>query len=189
MRLFGVQRVIGVVVVLSGIVMVPPLIISLVANDGIAAAFLESLGASTIAGLALWLPVRKVHDELRLRDGFLITSATWILVSLTCALPFMLGPPHLTLVDAYFESTSGLTTTGATVIVGLDSLPKSMLFYRQSLCFLGGMGIVILAVAPARWRTGSAAWTCSMRWDTPSPPWRLAASPATTPASAISSRR
>ena len=147
MRVFAVQRIIGVVIALSGVIMLPPLGLSLLFDDGLAVVFLESAGASAIAGLALWLPVRQARDELRLRDGFLITSATWILVSLTCALPFMWAPPNLGFADAYFESVSGLTTTGATVIIGLDALPKSMLFYRQSLCFLGGMGIVVLAVA------------------------------------------
>jgi trk system potassium uptake protein TrkH len=85
--------------------------------------------------------------ELRVRDGFLVVTATWLLVSAACALPFMLGPTQLSFARAYFESASGLTTTGATVLSGLDSLPQSLLFYRQSLCFLGGMGIVILAVA------------------------------------------
>jgi trk system potassium uptake protein TrkH len=89
----------------------------------------------------------QAREELRLRDGFLVTTLTWVLVGATSAVPFMLGPTGMSLTDAYFEATSGLTTTGATVYVGLDRLPPSLLFYRQSLQFLGGMGIVILAVA------------------------------------------
>ncbi|MEO5738127.1 MAG: TrkH family potassium uptake protein, partial [Variovorax sp.] len=110
-------------------------------------AFLDSLVVIAAVGMVLWYPVRHSVYELRLRDGFLITAALWIIASLVTALPFMLMAPHLSFVDAVFESTSGLTTTGATVISGLDELPRSLLFYRQLLQFFGGMGIVILAVA------------------------------------------
>jgi len=95
----------------------------------------------------LWWPARDANCDLRLRDGFLITTAIWIIASLVTAIPFMLAAPHLSYTDAVFEATSGLTTTGASVITGLDALPMSVLFYRQSLNSLGGMGIVILAVA------------------------------------------
>jgi len=79
-------------------------------------------------GLVLWLPVRHIDYQLRLRDGFLIVSLTWFLASLVSALPFMYAPPFLSLADAMFEASSGLTTTGATIITGLDTLPKSVLF-------------------------------------------------------------
>jgi trk system potassium uptake protein TrkH len=147
MRFFAIQRIIGVVLALSAIIMLPPAGLSWWFDDGIGMAFVESFLISVGAGLLLWWPVRRYREELRLRDGFLVTTATWALVSLICALPFVLGPTKLSMTDAYFESVSGLTTTGATVIVGLDALPQSLLFYRQSLCFLGGMGIVILAIA------------------------------------------
>ena len=75
MRLLAVQRVIGAVVALSGAFMLPPLGLSLLFEDGIEAAFLESMAISVVAGLALWLPVRKVRTDLRLRDGFIVTTA------------------------------------------------------------------------------------------------------------------
>ncbi|MGK0501042.1 MAG: trk system potassium uptake protein TrkH, partial [Oceanicoccus sp.] len=84
----------------------------------------------------------------RTRDGFLITSLFWTVLGLFGALPFILTPnPDLSVSDAVFESISGLTTTGATVITGLDYLPKSILFYRQQLQWLGGIGIIVIAVA------------------------------------------
>ncbi len=147
MRVFVVQRILGVIVALAGVLMLPPLAISLWLGDGAAAAFAESFGVCLVAGLALWLPVRAARGELRLRDGFLVTSLAWIVVSFFCALPFLWAEPRLGLADAYFESASGLTTTGATVIVGLDALPKSVLFFRQSLHFYGGLGIIVLAIA------------------------------------------
>lgn len=101
-----------------------------------------------VIGLFCWLPARAYRQELRLRDGFIVVVLFWTALSLVSALPFMLAPqPHMSFTNAVFESVSGFTTTGATVIVGLDQLPQSILYYRQQLQFLGGMGIVVLAVA------------------------------------------
>src|SRR5918993_2871931 len=146
-RLQAMQRIFGAIIALSSLVTVPPLLIAWLLGEPTQAAFLDSLLFIATLGLLLWYPVRRVHYDLRLRDGFLLTAALWVIASLVTAIPFMLAPPHLSFTNAVFESTSGLTTTGATVIFGLDALPRSMLFYRQSLHFLGGMGIVILAVA------------------------------------------
>ena len=143
----AMQRIFGAIIALSSLVTVPPLLIAWWLGEPTQAAFLDSLLFIAAFGLILWYPVRRVEYDLRLRDGFLITAALWIIASLVTSVPFMLAAPHLTFTNAVFESTSGLTTTGATVIHGLDTLPLSMLFYRQSLNFLGGMGIVILAVA------------------------------------------
>ena len=146
-RMSAMQRVFGAIVALSSLVTVPPLLLAWWWHEPTLAAFLDSFLLIAAIGLVLWYPARHAEYELRLRDGFLITAALWIIASLVTALPFMLTAPHLRFVDAVFEATSGLTTTGATVITGLDALPRSLLFYRQSLQFVGGMGIVILAVA------------------------------------------
>jgi trk system potassium uptake protein TrkH len=99
-------------------------------------------------GLLAWLPVRKIRHELRLQDGFVIVALFWGVLSLIGSLPFMLSEqPHMSLTDSFFESISGLTTTGATVITNLDEMPKAILYYRQQLQWLGGMGIIVLAVA------------------------------------------
>ena len=143
----AMQRIFGAIIALSSLVAVPPLLIAWLLGEHTQGAFLDSFLFIATFGLVLWYPVRRVEYDLRLRDGFLITAALWSIASLVTALPFMLAAPHLSFTNAVFESTSGLTTTGATVITGLDALPRSMLFYRQSLHFLGGMGIVILAVA------------------------------------------
>jgi trk system potassium uptake protein TrkH len=140
------QRIVGAIVALSSLIALPSLLIALALGEPTVPAFVESMLPGVI-GLLLWWPVRTVEYELRLRDGFLITTAIWVIASMVTALPFMLAEPYLSFADAVFESTSGLTTTGATTIVGLDGLSASLLFYRQSLNFLGGMGIVILAVA------------------------------------------
>lgn len=141
------RRIFGAIVGLSSLISLPPLAMALALGEATTQAFVDTFLIAAIAGFALWWPVRHVRYELRLRDGFLITAGTWVLAILVTAIPFTLGEPFLSYTDAVFEAASGLTTTGATVIVGLDVLPKSMLFYRASLCYLGGMGIVILAVA------------------------------------------
>lgn len=146
-RVLAMQRIFGAIIALCSLITVPPLLIAQVLDEGSKIAFLDSFLIIGGGGLALWYPARNAVYEMRLRDGFLITAAIWVLASLVAAIPFTLAAPNLSYTDAVFEAASGLTTTGATVIVGLDDLPRSMLFYRQSLQFLGGMGIVILAVA------------------------------------------
>ena len=146
-RVQAMRRVFGAIIGLSSLISLPPLVMALVLGEATVQAFLDTFLIAALVGFALWWPVRHVRYDLRLRDGFLITAGTWVLAILVTAIPFNLGPPFLSYTDAVFEAASGLTTTGATVIVGLDDLPKSMLFFRASLCYLGGMGIVILAVA------------------------------------------
>jgi trk system potassium uptake protein len=147
LRLQAMLRILGAIIAASSLISLPPLLIALALDENTSAAFLESMATPGIIGLLLWWPVRHVRYELRLRDSFLITTAIWIIASLITALPFTLAAPYLSYTDAVFESASGLTTTGATTIIGLDALPRSMLFFRQSLNFYGGMGIVILAIA------------------------------------------
>ena len=146
-RIQAIRRIFGAIVGLSSLISLPPLALALAWQEDTAAAFLDSFLIAAVVGFVLWWPVRHVRYELRLRDGFLITAGTWILAILVTSIPFSLGPPYLSFTDAVFEATSGLTTTGATVIVGLDDLPRSILFFRSLLCYFGGMGIVILAVA------------------------------------------
>jgi trk system potassium uptake protein TrkH len=147
MRLRAILRILGVIVGLTSLSKLPSAVLALVLDEPTVHAYFSSFLLSGAIGLMLYWPNRLVHYDLRLRDGFLIVTFTWVAASLVSALPLWMGPPNLSFADAVFEATSGLTTTGATVIVGLDALPKSVLLYRQVLQFLGGMGIVILAVA------------------------------------------
>ena len=148
MRLAVIQRITGLLLMMFSITMLPPAAIALYFNDSGFAAFTAGFGITFLAGLFMWLPVRSRVEDLRLRDGFLIVAAFWIGLGSCGAIPLLLlESPSLTFTDAMFESMSGLTTTGATVLTGLDDMPKSLLYYRQQLQWLGGMGIIVLAVA------------------------------------------
>jgi trk system potassium uptake protein TrkH len=143
-----IARILGLLLMLFSLTMLVPLFVSIFYQDGAHLVFLTGFAITLSSGLAMWAPVRNKHEELRHRDGFLITSLFWIVLGLFGSLPFLLSAtPNLTITDAVFESISGLTTTGATVITGLDYLPKSILYYRQQLQWLGGIGIIVIAVA------------------------------------------
>jgi trk system potassium uptake protein TrkH len=142
------QRILGLLLMLFSVTMLTPLFISLIYPGEAWPAFVQSFAVTLATGLLIWLPVRTVRRELRLRDGFVVVASFWIVLGLFGALPFYLSPsPEMSPTDAIFESMSGLTTTGATVLTGLDELPRSILYYRQQLQWLGGMGIIVLAVA------------------------------------------
>jgi trk system potassium uptake protein TrkH len=144
----AVQRVVGFLIAGSSLMMLPPVLVSLWYHDGTSTLFLLSATMLLGLGALIYFPVRNARQELRLRDGFLIVVSAWLALVLVGALPFVLLPsPQLSYVDAVFESMSGLTTTGATIVTDIDALPRAVLYYRQQLQWLGGMGIIVLAVA------------------------------------------
>ncbi|MEM9171376.1 MAG: TrkH family potassium uptake protein [Pseudomonadota bacterium] len=143
-----VQRILGLLLMMFSITMLPPIIVSFIYADASWSVFASSFGFILALGFLLFWPARRARKDLRLRDGFLVVASFWLVLGSIGATPLYLAPnPSLTITEAVFESISGLTTTGATVIIGLDSLPQSILFYRQQLQWLGGMGIIVLAVA------------------------------------------
>ena len=148
MQLTVIQKILGILLTLFGITMLPPMAIALLDQDATVRVFLFAFLLILAIGASLWLPVCRVQKELRLRDGFVVVALFWAGLGLAGAIPLLMADwPDMSFTDAVFESVSGLTTTGATVIVGLDELPRSLLFYRQQLQWLGGMGIIVLAVA------------------------------------------
>jgi trk system potassium uptake protein len=148
MNLAVVQRTLGILLMLFSATMLPPLVVSFVYSDNNWGPFVEAFLAVLALGLISWWPVRNAQRELRLRDGFLIVSLFWIVLGLAGAAPFVLSrSPSMSITDAVFEAVSGFTTTGATVLSGLDSMPPSFLYYRQQIHWFGGIGIVVLAVA------------------------------------------
>ena len=148
MQFFVIQRILGILLMVFSFTMVPPMIVSVIYLDGAFEPFFDAFAVTLITGIIAWLPVKNYKNELRLRDGFLIVVLFWTVLASFGAIPFILSTQiDISITDAFFESLSGLTTTGATVIEGLDNLPKSILYYRQQLQWLGGMGIIVLAVA------------------------------------------
>ncbi|MCG2633304.1 MAG: TrkH family potassium uptake protein [Gammaproteobacteria bacterium] len=143
-----IQKVFGMLLMLFSTSMLPPLLVSLAYADGVHRSFAIAYGVTLIIGGLLWFPVRHRQAELQVRDGFLVVALFWVVLGLSGALPFALSPElSMSVTDSVFESLSGLTTTGATVMEGLDDLPRSIAYYRQQLQWLGGMGVIVLAVA------------------------------------------
>ncbi|MGI9257946.1 MAG: TrkH family potassium uptake protein [Gammaproteobacteria bacterium] len=144
----AIQRVLGYLVMLFSLTMLTPIVVSILFEDGTWSAFGASFLIILGSGTLIWYPVRNEERELRLRDGFLVVALFWVVLGLFGSAPLLMSvDPSMAFTDAVFESVSGLTTTGATVLTGLDDLPQAILFYRQQLQWLGGLGIIVLAVA------------------------------------------
>ena len=142
-------KILGILLILFSILgNIPPILVSIQYDDGMMMAFVYSLLIIGSSGLVLLLFTSRTRKELGTKDGFLVVTLFWAVLGTAGCLPLLLSSAvELSITDAVFESLSGLTTTGATVISGLDSLPKSILFYRQLLQWLGGLGIIVLAMA------------------------------------------
>jgi trk system potassium uptake protein TrkH len=143
-----VQRVLGVLLAMFSLTMLPPVAVALIYGDRTWVNFVESFLVIAGAGVLMWWPVRRAKKEMRLRDGFLVVALFWIVLGAFGAAPFLLSDAlQLGFTDAIFESISGLTTTGATVLTGLDEMSPAILYYRAQLQWFGGLGIIVLAVA------------------------------------------
>lgn len=141
-------KVLGILLGLFSVALLPPIAVSYFTDDGVMRPFLAALALNLTLGIACWWPLRRCSGELRLRDGFIVVVLFWTVLSVMGAVPFLLlREPSISVIDALFESMSGLTTTGATILTAIEQLPPSILYYRQQLQWLGGMGIVVLAVA------------------------------------------
>jgi trk system potassium uptake protein TrkH len=148
MQVGAIFRILGVLLMIFSLSMLPPVGVALFFGDGGESVFLLAFSLTMFNGFLLWLPFHRYKHDLNTRDGFVIVVLFWVVLSLYGSLPFLLvTTPHISFTDAIFESVSGLTTTGASVLSNLDLLPHGLRYYRQQLQFLGGMGIIVLAVA------------------------------------------
>ena len=145
--MLAVAHVLGMLMALFAVTFVLPLVSALVFQDGAFDDFAIAAGINVVIGLAIAGATRRYKRELKARDGFLLVTLTWVLMSLSAAVPLMIALPGISFTDAYFEAVSGLTTTGSTVITGLDNLPPSINLWRHALHWFGGIGIIVLAVA------------------------------------------
>ena len=140
-------RVLGLLLMLFSSAYLLPLTCSLVFGDGQHWNFLGSMSVNLAFGLLLWALTRRARRDVQPREGFLLVALTWVLMSVSATLPLLIGIPGLSFTDAMFETVSGITTTGGTVLTGLDALSPSINLWRHELSWIGGMGIIVLAVA------------------------------------------
>ena len=145
--LFPILNVLGAVVAIFAVTMLVPLLVALIGGDRALAAYDEAFLITLVAGTLMWFATRRFKRELQPRDGFLLVTLVWTVLPAFATLPLLLHLPNLSFTDAYFETMSGLTTTGATVLSGLDDLPLSINVWRHLLVWMGGMGVIVLAVA------------------------------------------
>ncbi|HET9862375.1 MAG TPA: potassium transporter TrkG [Steroidobacteraceae bacterium] len=145
--MLAVAHVLGLMMGFFGLLYVLPIVWSLGVRDGAVMDFVIAALINAGVGLGLAAATRRYRRELKPRDGFLLVTLAWALMSASGAVPLMIALPDLSFTDAYFESMSGLTTTGATVLNHLDGLPQSINLWRHLLHWVGGIGIIVLAVA------------------------------------------
>jgi len=147
MGTLAVVALVGRMVALFALLMAVPLAFALAEHDPAEGAFLAAGGITLACGVAMSLATRRFRRELQPRDGFVLVTLTWLLLPAFGALPLLFAIPGLSVTDAYFEAMSGLTTTGATVLTGLEKLPLSVNVWRCFMVLIGGMGIIVLVVA------------------------------------------
>ena len=143
-----ILRVLGSMLCIEAIAMLPALLLSFHYRDGDSAAMGQSILITGLLGLFLFFCVRTEKDaHLRLKEGFIITALGWILLSLCGALPFLFSHTLPRFEDAFFESVSGFTTTGASVVNRFEGFPRGVMFWRASTHWIGGMGVLVLTLA------------------------------------------
>ncbi len=143
----AVVALVGRMVVLFALLMGVPLAFAVGRHDAAEHAFVTGAAVTFVCGLVMSLATRRFRRELTARDGFVLVALTWLLLPAFGALPLYLGIPGISVTDAYFEAMSGFSATGATVLTGLDQLPLSINVWRCFLQLVGGLGIIVLAVA------------------------------------------
>lgn len=145
--IFTIVNIFGLVTIGFSGLMATCWLTSAIADDGAATAFSDSALITLLIGALMFIPTLRIPKKVSRQTGFLMVAITWSVTPVFCTLPMMMHMPGLSFVDAYFETVSGLTTTGATIFSGLDQLPMSINLWRHELNWIAGMGIIIFAVA------------------------------------------
>ncbi|MEY3784386.1 MAG: hypothetical protein RLZZ230_708 [Candidatus Parcubacteria bacterium] len=142
----SILRVLGAIILLEAVFLIIPLLSSVILHDGQHWSFLISFGIISLFGLALLIP-NQAHKTLKKRDVYIVVTTSWLLVSIFGTLPYLLTGTIPSLADAFFETVSGFTTTGASILTEIENLPPSILLWRSLTQWIGGMGIVVLMLA------------------------------------------
>jgi trk system potassium uptake protein TrkH len=145
--LFPIVNIMGAAIAVFAATMLAPLAVAFFNHEEVVIAYDTAFLVTFVSGASLWLITRRFKRELLPRDGFLLVGLIWTVLPAFATLPLLLHLPALSFTDAYFEAVSGMTTTGATTLSGLDELPASINFWRCLLQWMGGMGILVLMVA------------------------------------------
>ncbi len=148
MQVAAIFKFIGLLLIIFSFSQLPPIVVDLIYQQQQALIFLVTFFITFISGIICYLPFKNNKATIRTKEGIILVVSFWTILSLFATIPFMfVDGLNIGFSSAFFEAISGLSTTGATIINNLDELPKSILYYRQQLQWLGGMGIVVLAVA------------------------------------------
>ena len=142
-----ILKFIGILLCMESIFMLVPFVVALIYGEGDAPAFIKSASITAIVGGILFYIFRNSRNDVGKSESYLLVTAIWLFFSAFGMLPFCLMPNHLSITDAIFETVSGLTTTGASIIENVDVLPHGILFWRSFMHFIGGMGIILLTIA------------------------------------------
>lgn len=147
-RFATVLNLCSFLVLIYSVTMLVPVFVGLIYHEHDLSAFIETFIATFLVGAVGLLLTHRADKNLRTRDGFIVVVLFWVIFSVVSAMPLALdGRLHLSIIDALFEAISGITTTGASVLQHIGSVPKSVLYYRAQLNYLGGLGIIVLAIA------------------------------------------
>ena len=136
---------IGVLLIILGVFMLIPFLVQIIYGEK-NSTFLSSATVTTFIGVLLMLTNLEENKKLNLQQAFLLTTLSWLSIAIFGCLPFLLSDLNLSFVDAFFESMSGITTTGSTIISDLDNAPKGILIWRAILQWLGGIGVIVMAI-------------------------------------------
>ncbi len=147
LRALTVIHALGMMLIVFSAAYILPILTSLIYNDGTLLNFVLAMAMTLVSGCLMWLLTRRHKGELSIRHGYLLVVTMWTAMPAFATLPLLLVMPELSFTDAYFETMSGMTTTGATVLTGLDHLPPAINLWRHELQWLGGLGVIVLAVA------------------------------------------
>jgi trk system potassium uptake protein TrkH len=142
-----ISNVVGVLLIFVGLLMMSCLIVSSIFDSNDVQPILKSSLISIGTGLILWIYKFKTHAQINKREGYLIVAISWFAMALVGAMPYLFSGITGGITNAFFESVSGLTTTGATILTDIESVPKGLLFWRSMTQWIGGMGIIVLTVA------------------------------------------
>lgn len=146
-RSLTVLHALGMMLMLFSFTYILPMLTSLIYHDDTLIDFILAMMFTFVAGMLMWVLTRSYKAELSVRHGYLLVVLMWTAIPAFATLPLLLVLPNLSFTDAYFETMSGMTTSGGTVLTGLDTLPQAINLWRHELIWLGGMGIIVLVVA------------------------------------------